>query len=42
MISAWWLIAAFIAGGYAGILVMALMYLASGEPEHRQRLANNL
>jgi hypothetical protein len=38
MISAWWLLAAFVAGGYAGILVMALMYLTSDDPEKRERL----
>jgi hypothetical protein len=38
MISAWWLVAAFIAGGYAGILLMALMYLASDDG-HSPRLA---
>jgi len=30
MVSAWWLIVTFMAGGMAGVTVMALMYLASG------------
>ena len=29
MVSAWWLIVTFMAGGMSGVLVMALMYLAS-------------
>ena len=29
MVSAWWLIATFMAGGMAGVLVMALMYFAA-------------
>ena len=29
MVPAWWLIVTFVAGGMAGVLVMALMYLAS-------------
>lgn len=29
MVSAWWLLVTFMAGGMAGVLVMALMYLAS-------------
>ena len=33
MTSAWWLLVAFIGGGSAGILVMALMRLAGGLPE---------
>jgi len=32
MVSAWWVLAAFIVGGYAGILVVALMRFASQEP----------
>jgi hypothetical protein len=38
MISAWWLVGAFVAGGYAGILVMALLYFASDEREAQRRL----
>lgn len=33
MVSAWWLIVTFMAGGMAGVLVMALMYLAA-DPDH--------
>jgi uncharacterized membrane protein YfcA len=33
MVSFWWVLAAFIGGGCAGVLVMALMYLAGGQPE---------
>jgi hypothetical protein len=29
MVSAWWLIVTFMAGGMSGVFVMALMYLAS-------------
>lgn len=29
MVSAWWLVVAFVAGGMAGMLVMAVMYLAA-------------
>ena len=33
MISFWWVLAAFIGGGSAGVLVMALMCFARGLPE---------
>jgi len=33
MVSAWWVIAAFWAGGCAGVLVMALMHMSGGLPE---------
>lgn len=34
MVSAWWLLVALFAGGYAGILLMALMAMArESEPE---------
>ena len=33
MVSFWWVLAAFIGGGSAGVLVMALMCLAGGLPE---------
>jgi hypothetical protein len=29
MVSAWWLLVTFMAGGFAGVLVMAVMALAS-------------
>jgi hypothetical protein len=32
MVSAWWLVVTFMAGGMAGVLVMALMTLAA-DPE---------
>jgi hypothetical protein len=33
MVSFWWVVAAFIAGGWAGVLLMAFMYMAGGLPE---------
>ena len=33
MVSFWWVVAAFIAGGCAGALVMSLMQIAGGLPE---------
>jgi hypothetical protein len=33
MVSFWWLLAAFIGGGCAGVLVMALMCFAGGLPK---------
>jgi len=33
MLSFWWVIAAFLAGGIAGVLVMALMQMAGGLPK---------
>jgi len=33
MVSFWWVLAAFIGGGCAGVLVMALMCFAGGLPE---------
>jgi RsiW-degrading membrane proteinase PrsW (M82 family) len=41
MVSAWWLVAAFIAGGYAGILVTALMYFVS-ERDHGPRSSSRI
>jgi hypothetical protein len=32
MVSAWWIVLAFLGGGFAGVLVMALMYLAADQP----------
>jgi len=32
MVAFWWVLAAFIGGGCAGVLVMALMCMASGLP----------
>lgn len=31
MVSAWWLLVTFMAGGFAGVLVMALMVLAADQ-----------
>jgi hypothetical protein len=37
LVSAWWLLGAFFVGGYAGILVMALMTMArAAEPDGRR------
>lgn len=33
MISAWWVVAAFVGGGFAGVLLMALLHLAGGVSE---------
>jgi hypothetical protein len=32
-VSLWWLLAAFVAGGYVGVFVMSLMNIASYEPD---------
>jgi uncharacterized membrane protein YfcA len=32
MVSVWWVIAAFIGGGCAGVLLMAMMFIAGNEP----------
>jgi hypothetical protein len=37
MVSFWWIMAAFIGGGFAGVLVMALMQMAGGLPKQLQR-----
>ena len=37
MVSAWWLLGAFFVGGYAGILLMALMTMVRAvEPDERR------
>ena len=33
MVSFWWVAAAFIGGGFAGVLLMALMHMAGGVRE---------
>jgi hypothetical protein len=38
MVSAWWLILAFLLGAYAGILVMALMAVAKDLPKRAVRV----
>jgi hypothetical protein len=40
MVSAWWLLVTFMAGGMAGVLVMAVMALAA-EPERDDISAAN-
>ena len=37
MDSFWWILAAFIGGGCAGVLVMALMCMAGGLPKQLER-----
>ena len=37
MVSFWWVMAAFIGGGFAGVLVMALMQMAGGLPKQSER-----
>lgn len=37
MVSAWWLVVTFMAGGFAGVLVMAVMALAA-DPERDDAL----
>ena len=37
MVSAWWLLLAFLIGSYAGILVMAVMAVAKDLPKHPVR-----
>ena len=36
MVSLWWVVAAFVGGGCAGILLMALMHMAGDIPEQSQ------
>jgi hypothetical protein len=38
MVSFWWVVAAFIAGGFGGVLVMALMRIAGGLPKQLERV----
>jgi hypothetical protein len=33
MISAWWIVVAFVGGGCAGVLLMALLYMAGDAPK---------
>ena len=37
MLSIWWVMAAFFAGGFGGVLVMALMCMAGGLPQQLER-----
>lgn len=34
MVSIWWVVAAFVIGGYAGAVLVALMSMAGGTREH--------
>jgi hypothetical protein len=36
MVSVWWVVAAFVAGGYSGILLMALMTMAQSTAEETE------
>ena len=38
MVSFWWVAAAFIGGGFAGVLLMALMHMAGGLPEQSPKV----
>ena len=42
MISIWWIMAAFFAGGFGGVLVMALMCMAVGLPKPLEERAPDL
>jgi hypothetical protein len=38
MVSAWWLLAAFFAGGFASVLLVALMFMLGRLQDHAQHL----
>jgi hypothetical protein len=38
MVSAWWLLVAFAGGGFAGVLLIALMHVAGELPDQSQRV----
>jgi hypothetical protein len=40
MVSAWWLLAAFVAGGFAGVLLVALMFMSGRVSEQAERVPN--
>jgi hypothetical protein len=40
MVSIWWLLVAFIGGGTAGMLVMALMEMSGGLPEQSTHVSD--
>jgi len=42
MVSAWWLVAAFMVGGFAGTLVLALMAVASSEEDQGARAEESI
>ena len=42
MVSIWWLLAAFLLGGSAGMLAMVLMQLVGSLPESTQRVDLNV
>ena len=37
MVSLWWVLAAFVGGGFAGVLLMALMHMAGDLPEQSSK-----
>jgi len=39
-VSMWWLLAAFVGGGSAGMLLMALMCMSGGLPRHARHIPN--
>jgi RimJ/RimL family protein N-acetyltransferase len=38
MISAWWLVVAFVGGGLAGTVLAALMHMAAHQPRQSERV----
>jgi hypothetical protein len=38
MVSAWWLLVAFAGGGFAGVLLIALMHISGGLPDSSQNV----
>ena len=40
-VSAWWVLWAFLAGNFAGILLMAVMFVASAEEKRMASLPDN-
>ena len=42
MVSAWWLVVAFMVGGFAGTLVLALMAVASSEQDRGARVEESI
>ena len=40
MVSAWWLLLAFVGGGLAGTMVTAVMHMAAYQPKQSPRVPN--
>jgi hypothetical protein len=40
MVSAWWVVASFVAGGYSGILLMALMAMSQSTADESELPGN--